>query len=342
MLEKFITGAIIAGIFGGSPLLYKLGKKKKSETIQQGKIYYGLLYYRIIGFFVLGIISSEIILMLLLGDKVEGMVALLLMFVFSLPFTALYIYLYKKSFEKLLQKAEASLYSYSSKEKNDTQNQISHICLSVPNEPSKKQENFNVYSKDVLLDKSQEQEISSQPVKQEAPTVFTIESFANSLAKMASQELLDIMNLCSNKQSEFDERKLVISTFAYFYGIWVFNYKNVTTEQEKTIQEIYKKQFSDFNRTAFENDTFKQVVDNEYEFDKLLYYIIKRINESHEKFDDKQSFEYNKLSNEFISEFIVNEKYKEKIELDIKTKIMRDWALVASKTGQVSEIQKDK
>ena len=138
MFEKFIVGAIVAGVFSGSPFLYKLGKKKKAETIKQGKIYYGLLWCRVIGLFVLGIISSETVLMILLGDKVEGRVALLLMFVFSLPFTALYIYLYKKSFEKLLQKAESSLSSYSSTEKNYIQNQISHICLSDPNEQPKK------------------------------------------------------------------------------------------------------------------------------------------------------------------------------------------------------------
>ena len=137
-------------------------------------------------------------------------------------------------------------------------------------------------------------------------------------------------------------RKLLISSFAYFYGIWTFNYKNITTEQEKLIQEIYKKQFSEFNRTAFENDTFKQVVDNEYEFDKLLYYILKRINEYQEKFENNHSVEYEKIADEFISEFISNEKEKEQIKFDIKTKITRDWALVANKTGQVSEIKNNK
>lgn len=225
--------------------------------------------------------------------------------------------------------------------KQDTQNQITHICISDANEKPQKPGNSNIYGTDILLEKPQ-QDIVSQPIQQETRTFFSVHSFANSLAKMASQELLNIMNLCSNNQIEIDERKLLVSTFAYFYGVWIFNYKNITTEQEKIVQEIYKKQFSEFNRTAFENDTYKQVVDNEYEFDKLLYYVIKRINESHEKFDGKQSFEYDKLSNEFISEFIVDEKDKERIKLDVRTKILRDWALVASKTGQVSEIQKEK
>ena len=249
-----------------------------------------------------------------------------------------------KKRKKSKESKSATIYAPSAPNtpKNDNQNQITHICLSEPNEQPKEQGNFNFYGKDILLDKSYEQDNNSQPNIQEAKTIFTFDSFANSLAKMASQELLNIMNLCSNKQIEIDERKLLVSTFAYFYGVWIFNYKNITMEQEKIVQEIYKKQFSEFNRTAFENDTYKQVVDNEYEFDKLLYYVIKRINESHEKFDGKQSFEYDKLSNEFISEFIVDEKDKERIKLDVRTKILRDWALIASKTGQVSEIQKEK
>ena len=33
MLEKFITGAVIAAIVVGAPKLYRLGKKKKAESI---------------------------------------------------------------------------------------------------------------------------------------------------------------------------------------------------------------------------------------------------------------------------------------------------------------------
>lgn len=104
--EKFIGGAVIAGVFCGTPFLYKLGKKKKEEAIQKGKVYYGLLGCRVLGLFILGVISSEMILMLILGDSVEGMTALLLMLLASIPFTVLYVYLYKKSFEKKLQKVE--------------------------------------------------------------------------------------------------------------------------------------------------------------------------------------------------------------------------------------------
>lgn len=100
MLEKFISGAVIAAIVVGTPKLYRLGKKKKAESIQAGKVYYGLLWCRVFALFLAGVISSEMILMVLLGDSVEGTAALLLMLLCSLPLTVLYVYLYKRSFEK--------------------------------------------------------------------------------------------------------------------------------------------------------------------------------------------------------------------------------------------------
>ena len=100
MLEKFISGAVIAAIVVGTPKLYKLGKQKKAEAIQNGKVYYGLLWCRVLALFIAGVISSEMILMVLLGDSVEGVAALLLMLLCSIPFTFLYVYLYRKSFEK--------------------------------------------------------------------------------------------------------------------------------------------------------------------------------------------------------------------------------------------------
>ena len=64
------------------------------------KIVKAVLAVLIILFFIAGIISAEMILMLLLGDSIEGYIALIIMFLCSLPFAALYIFLYKKHFEK--------------------------------------------------------------------------------------------------------------------------------------------------------------------------------------------------------------------------------------------------
>lgn len=99
-LDKFIEGTVIALIFVGTPLLYKLGKKKKLEAIQKGKVYYGLLGCRVLWLFVLGLVCAEMLLMLILGDSIEGTKALLLVFLVATLVTIPLVFLYKKSFEE--------------------------------------------------------------------------------------------------------------------------------------------------------------------------------------------------------------------------------------------------
>ena len=95
-----------------------------------------------------------------------------------------------KKRKKSKESKSATIYAPSTPNtpKKDNQNQITHICLSEPNEQPKEQGNFNFYGKDILLDKSYEQDNNSQPNSQEAKTIFTFDPFANSLAKMASKE----------------------------------------------------------------------------------------------------------------------------------------------------------
>ena len=100
MLELFICGAVIAAIFIGAPKLWKLGKQKKSEYINNGKVYYGLLYCRVLLFYVAGVVSAEMILMIMLGNSVQGTIALIMTLLCGIPFAALYTYLYRKSFIK--------------------------------------------------------------------------------------------------------------------------------------------------------------------------------------------------------------------------------------------------
>lgn len=100
LLDMFISGAVIAAVFIGAPRLWKLGKQKQAETISNGKVYYGLLYCRILLFYLAGVVSGEMILMIILGNSVEGTVALLMTLISGIPFAALYTYLYRKNFIK--------------------------------------------------------------------------------------------------------------------------------------------------------------------------------------------------------------------------------------------------
>ena len=90
MFPAFIINAI--------SLLWESGKKKKAEAINNGKVYYGLIYYRILLFCLAGVVSAEMILMILLGNSVEGTGALILTVVCGIPFSALYTYIYRQAF----------------------------------------------------------------------------------------------------------------------------------------------------------------------------------------------------------------------------------------------------
>ena len=100
MLELFIRGAVIAAIFIGAPKLWQLGKQKKAEAIGGGMVYYGLLGCRVLLLYVAGVVSAESILLVLLGDSVQGAIALAMTLVGGLPFAALYAYLYRRRFIK--------------------------------------------------------------------------------------------------------------------------------------------------------------------------------------------------------------------------------------------------
>ena len=97
----YLIGSIVGvAIFCGAPVLWKLGKKKKEETINRGKVYYGFLYYKIFLFYLAGIVSAETILMVVLGNSVKDTTALILTLACGVPFAVLYTYLYRKSFIK--------------------------------------------------------------------------------------------------------------------------------------------------------------------------------------------------------------------------------------------------
>lgn len=100
MLDLFIRGIILAAIVISVPMLWKLGKQKKAASIAKGAVYYGLLGCRVFLLYVAGVVSAEMILMVLLGDSVQGTIALIMTLVGGLPFAALYTYLYRRSFIK--------------------------------------------------------------------------------------------------------------------------------------------------------------------------------------------------------------------------------------------------
>lgn len=99
MFERFVIGAMVSAVFLTTPKLWNYGKQKKAESIENGKVYYGLLYYRAFLLFLAGLMCAEIALLPFVG-YMEGDFALLLLFAGAVPYTILFVHLYKKRFIK--------------------------------------------------------------------------------------------------------------------------------------------------------------------------------------------------------------------------------------------------
>lgn len=319
MLERFVIGALTSLIVLGTPFLYKLGKRKKAEAIQKGKIYYGLLGCRVLGLFVLGIISSEMVLMAILGDSIEGNIALVLMLFVSFVFTAVYIYVYIKYFKKKLIMYQDNIVLENKKEtKNTNEKGITHICLSNADEQPKTYGDFNVYGKDLKIHNSLSKETINpethkkylvhtpnestinneiaQPLLQHTKKEYNAFNIAKELSEKCAKTVIQINRKCNEIGIDYNERQLAISTFAYFFAQWAYTSKSITFAQVEKVQELYKEQFSEFNKVAFQDDSFKDVMENEQMFDATL-----------ERFLQYAKIYFNNETNSFSNEMI--EKY---------------------------------
>lgn len=161
---------------------------------------------------------------------------------------------------------------------------------------------------------------------------FSIEDVAGGMAEICIRELVEIMGICSKKNVSYNEKKLVVATFAYFYPIWVYNFESITVGQSIKLKEVYKEKFSLFNRKQYENEPFKIVIENEDLLAEQLVRAEQRVRNAYHA--DSNTFVDNGISDEFILEFVDNQEAKDKIKFEISVKILKDWASKASLTGK--------
>ena len=161
---------------------------------------------------------------------------------------------------------------------------------------------------------------------------WDIETMGEGLAQVCSKEYVSIIKLCSDKGVAYDISKLAILTYAYFYQIWIYNFENITARQADALEKEYIQRFSEFNRNVFGDEPFTKVIENEKIFVKQLKLIGHRISESYDR--EEKLFVDDGISDEFILGFIEKAEDKDKIKDEIVIKVLKDWALVASKAGE--------
>ena len=207
---------------------------------------------------------------------------------------------------------------------------LSHICLSNSDDTLTNIRN-GIHGEDIRLQTPN----TPPPIPKES---FPINVIADGLAELCIKELVDIMGICHKYQVPYDDKKLIISTFSYYYTIWLYNFENITVGQADDIQEIYINHFRNFNRKNFEDCPFREVLENEELFLNQLKHIDRRVRNSFQS--NNHVFVDDGISDEFILEFINNANDKEKIKSEIAYKILKNWAYVAHETGKQSTITK--
>lgn len=118
-------------------------KKRKNVTI---KILKG------VGAFILGIISSEMLLMIILGDSVEGTTALLLMFLVAIPFFALYFWLFIRNDKKKAEKSYVPVFEEVPSRPVTNTYATRPPQISYADEKLKAHGNYNISGSDIVLE----------------------------------------------------------------------------------------------------------------------------------------------------------------------------------------------
>ena len=109
MWERIVVSVVASLIVMGIPLLYQLCQKNKEDREAEGKVYYGL--FRMILLYISAVISSEMLLIIIFGtETIEGMEALIMTLIGSLPFMCIYVLVYRYYQKKKINRINKNVY----------------------------------------------------------------------------------------------------------------------------------------------------------------------------------------------------------------------------------------
>ena len=158
-----------------------------------------------------------------------------------------------------------------------------------------------------------------RPVCFSEKTPFSAPKVAPELFSTALKQWKSIEKLCQNVQVSYDYEKLAIATFTYFLVIWEFSFANIRAGQASDLEDIYI-------------DKFVQIFDNEQIFKNALKRVDKRVRVSYQA--NNHTLLDDGLSDEFISEFVLDKASASKIQTEIANIMMNDWANIGKKADQ--------
>jgi hypothetical protein len=170
-------------------------------------------------------------------------------------------------------------------------------------------------------------------------TAITAENLAKEIIQCSKDAVETVITMCNQLQIAFNVRNLVLTTFAYVYATWIFNYKDINGYEEDELSKHYKEMFVQFNRSYFEESSFKEVLENEEligSFFKKADRVIRDMYHAHNR-----TFVDDGLTATFTTEFLENIQEVEKIGKSISDMILKGWAVQAVELGKKTYVALD-
>lgn len=168
-----------------------------------------------------------------------------------------------------------------------------------------------------------------QPACFSDKTPFSAATVASDLFATGVQQWQSVEKICQEQKVQYDHKKLVISTFAYFYEIWLFSFKGIRGGQASDLEDLFDEKFKEYNRQAFEGFPERQILDNEQQLKDMLKRVDRRIRESYHA--NNYTLVDDGLSEEYISEFVTNVTAIPAIKEQIVIKMMDEWTRLGKK-----------
>ena len=161
---------------------------------------------------------------------------------------------------------------------------------------------------------------------------FSVDALAPEVFDAAVNEWQAIERICQNAQVTYDQSKLVVSTFSYFYIVWVFGFTGIRSGQAMELQEKYVEKFVEYNREAFGNYTYAQVIENEKIISPMLTSVDRRIRDSWHA--NNRTLVDDLLWDEYINEFITDAEMAARVKTQIARRIMDVWFMLGRKADE--------
>ncbi len=203
------------------------------------------------------------------------------------------------------------------------------VGISSPNEMDRNSWNY-VKCSDLALDKPTEQ--NAKPNSINKAKSYSPEEMAGAMAEIGVYEMIAISEILDNKNIRYNDRNIVVETFAYFYAVWMVNWRGLSREQQKEIWHTYEKKFSLFNRKYYEGSTEKIITDNERVLRSKMTCLVQRVSKS---YDVKTGTFYDDgISDEYLADILIDENDAEVVKAEIVVRILRNWAYTAAKAKE--------